>query len=164
VKIFQNQRGALLLETVVVLGMTVLLIGGFTTSIYQGLKISRGNDTHTYAVNQISSAGYWICLDGQMAQVTSLIEGAPSDQLSLRWIDRYNAANIDHTCNYELVGQELKRTYTTASLSQTITVARQVNDISFRIEDRMLFADIVCHEETGEDVSKTYQVYLRATG
>ena len=153
-----------MLEMVVVLGMTVLLVGGFTTSIYQGLQISRGNNAHTYAVNQISSAGYWISLDGQMAQVTSLIEGTASDQLSLSWIDRYNATNIDHTASYALVGQELKRTYTTALSSQTITVARQVSDVSFHIEDRMLFADIVCHEETGEIVSKTYQVYLRATG
>ncbi len=133
-----------LLITIGISGLIFAVVGGI---IYQLTAVSGyGNDRLTTG-HELQNAAHWFNLDGQAAAEAT---GGPS--LSLRLSD-------DREVTYSLNSKSLERNCG----GTTVTLARNIAEINFRVEGRMISMEIATEDPGRYEVSehKVYQVYMR---
>ena len=151
-----DQSGLTLVELLVATAITGLLAGALGTTVHQLFMTSeRGND-ELRALHDVQNAGSWLNLDGERAETTNLIDGAPpAASMTLSWTSGSQA----HTVTYSLSGTELQRNHN----GTTITVARHISGIQFSISDRVITVMMTSTPEGRWGVSKEaeYRIWLR---
>jgi type II secretory pathway pseudopilin PulG len=107
----KNQRGVALLSLMIALAISGIIMTAATMTTFQVINSSGRTSNHMFALRQVQNAGYWISYDVQMAQ--SVEPAAPPDAdglpLTLTWSEY--ASSIEHQIVYDLVGDELIRSY-----------------------------------------------------
>ncbi|MBI2856107.1 MAG: type II secretion system protein [Chloroflexi bacterium] len=158
-----NQKGFTLLTLVVGLGILGLLSSSAGAVVSQSVRSSyKGNDT-LGAFNTIENAGFWISRDGRMADTTDLINGGgPVSSVTLQWIDQFDLGSVQHSSTFELVGNEVRRTYD----GVTRTLARNVSSLSFSLSNSLITVIIESSPPgfAGVREQRSYLIYLRPTG
>ena len=155
---FGHQRGLTLVELLLALGISALITGTLSTAIHQFIRVSeRGNDS-LRALHDVQNAGFRLTLDGERAEGTNLVDGAPSAQsMTLRWTSGGQA----HTSTYSLSDTALKRDHN----GTVTTVARHVASAQFSLAGRVITATMNSTPAGRWGVSEqaTHKVWLRPT-
>jgi prepilin-type N-terminal cleavage/methylation domain-containing protein len=146
--VIKTQRGYTLVELLVTLAISGIIFTAAGSAIYQLSTVSGfGNDKLT-ANHELQNAAYWFNLDGQSAQSAeagkSLIYHLPDGR----------------TITYDLNGANLVRT----EGSSHMTLAQNIRQVSFKVQDRMVDLDITSSPQGRANVSeqRNYKVYLRS--
>ena len=154
-----DQKGLTLVEVIVAAGIAALVVGALGTAIHQFIMTSeRGNDK-LRALHDVQNAAYWLTLDGERAEATNLVNGAPAaGRMTLSW----TSGGQDHTSTFSLSGTELKRDHN----GTITTVARHVSSVGFSIAAQLLTVTITSTPEgrVGINEQATYKIWLRPTG
>lgn len=145
----KGQKGFTLPELLITVAITGLIVGFLGTAIYQIITVTEYSNDRMIAMHELQNAAHWFSRDGQMASTAS-----GGNELVLALPD-------DSSITYAVVDTELCRT---AGDSQ-MTLARNVSDLSFSIENRIITMNITSSPEGRPNVSeqRTYKVCLRPT-
>lgn len=145
----KEEQGFTLVELLIATAITGLIVSFLGTAIYQIITVTEYGNDRMIAMHELQNAAHWVSLDGQMASAAS-----GGNELALTLPD-------DSSITYSLVGTELRRT---AGESQ-MALARNISDISFSVENRIITMTITSSPEGRANVSEqgTYKVYLRPT-
>jgi prepilin-type N-terminal cleavage/methylation domain-containing protein len=143
-----GQKGFTITELIVTVAITGLIVGFFGAAVYQTIAVSEYGNDKMIARHELQNAAHWVCLDGQMAKTAS-----GGSELVLTLPD-------DSIITYAVENREL---YRTAGESQ-MTLARNISNISFSVENRIITMNITSSPEGRSNVSEqgTYNVCLRA--
>ena len=145
----KGERGFTLVELIIATAITGFIFSILGVAMHQVVTIPEyGNDRIT-ALQELQNVAHWFNLDGQMAK--SAIGG---DTLVLTLTD-------NSSISYTLVGTDLLRTTSTSN----ITLARNITDVNFSIQDPYITMDIISSPAGRWDVSEneTYKICLRPT-
>jgi len=107
----QNQRGFALLTMMIALAISGIIMTAATMTIFQVINGSGRTSNHMVALRQVQNAGYWISYDVQMSQSVEPAAAPDQDGLPLTLTWNEYASGIEHQIVYELVGDELIRSY-----------------------------------------------------
>lgn len=145
----RGQKGFTLPELLITVAITGLIVGFLGTAIYQIITVTEYSNDRMIAMHELQNVAHWFSRDGQMASTAS-----GGNELVLALPD-------DSSITYAVVDTELCRT---AGDSQ-MTLARNVSDLSFSIENRIITMNITSSPEGRPNVSeqRTYKVCLRPT-
>jgi len=145
----KNQKGITLVEILIATAISGLIFSVLGAAIYQFVGVTESGSNEMTALNEVQNAAHWVNIDGQMASMAS-----GSSELALTMPD-------DSTITYALSGTELRRT----STGSQITVARNINSISFSVDERVITMIITSSPEGRWGISeeRTFKVYLRST-
>ena len=138
-----------LLITVAIIGLIVTFLG---TAVYQILNVTEYGSDKMRAMHELQNVAHWVSRDGQMAKTAS-----GGNELVLTLPD-------DSKITYALaVGTtELRRTDGSGA---ELTVARNISDINFSIENRIITMNITSSPQGRPQVNEQikYKVCLRPT-
>ena len=147
----KGQKGFTLPELLITVAITGLIVSFLGTMIYQIITITEYSNDRMIVMHELQNAAHWVSRDGQMASTVS-----GGNELALTLPD-------DSSITYAVVDSELHRT---AGDSQ-MTLARNISDISFSIENRIITMTITSSPVGRWDMSewgtRTYKVCLRPT-
>jgi len=157
----KNQKGTAFLELAVGLAIVALIGTGTVGLIKHEFNSTATARACVTIADEIEYAARCISKDGIMAEETNLVVGAaPTDTLTLSWVQRYEFINVPHTCSYYLSGDELCRNYD----GEVTTVARYISGIKFSKSGDVISVSIKCTPPwVGQYrvVEKTYSIYPR---
>jgi prepilin-type N-terminal cleavage/methylation domain-containing protein len=142
-----KQSGMTMVELIIAIAITGVIVVFLGVSIYQIITVSEYGNNRLTALHEIQNAAYWLNTDGQGA-----INAAGGSQLMLTLSD-------NSTVIYSLSGTDLIRSVDGTPL----TVARNITNASFSVNDRIITISLTSSPFTRDDVSQngTYMVYLR---
>ena len=143
----KGQKGFTLPELLITVAITGLIVTFLGTAIYQIITVTEYGSDKTIAMHELQNAAHWVSRDGQMARAAT-----GGNELILTLPD-------DSSITYAVVDAELLRT---AGDSQ-MTLARNISDLSFSIEDRVITMAVTSSPEGRPNISeqRTYKVCLR---
>jgi prepilin-type N-terminal cleavage/methylation domain-containing protein len=143
----KGQKGFTLPELLITVAITGLIVTFLGTATYQIITITEYGSDKTIAMHELQNVAHWLSRDGQMA---STARGG--NELILTLPD-------GSSITYAVVDAELLRT---ADDSQ-MTLARNISDLSFSIEDRVITMTVTSSPEGRPNISeqRTYKVCLR---
>jgi len=143
----KGQKGFTLPELLITVAITGLIVTFLGTATYQIITVTEYGSDKTIAMHELQNVAHWLSRDGQMASTAS-----GGNELVLTLPD-------DSSITYAVVDAELLRT---ADDSQ-MTLARNISDLSFSIEDRIITMTVTSSPEGRPNISeqRTYKVCLR---
>ena len=146
----RGEKGFTMIELIIVITIAASLAGIVPTAFHQVLMVPEyGNDRLT-ALHELQNVGFWLNLDGQMAQSAS---GGGSLVLT-----NPNGS----TTNYTLAGNDLVRTTSTSNR----TLAWNISSVNFTVQVPYVTMNITASPTSRWDVSenKIYEICLRPVG
>jgi len=145
----KGQKGFTLPELLITVAITGLIVSFLGAAIYQILTVTEYSRDRVIAMHELQNVAHWVSRDGQMASAAT-----GGNELILTLPD-------DSSITYAVVDAELLRT---ADDSQ-MTLARNISDLSFSIEDRVITMTVTSSPEGRPNVSeqRRYKVCLRPT-
>jgi len=146
----KGERGSTLIGLLIATAITGLTVSLLGTAAYQVLTTTDYASGRMIAMHELQNAAYWVGRDGQSAGLAT-----GGDSLVLTLPD-------ETSITYLIVGTEFCRT---AGESQ-MTIAQNISDVSFSVEDGVITMSITASPEGRPDVSeqRTYKICLRPTG
>ncbi len=143
-----SEAGITLVELLVASAVAMAITGFLGTAIFQFFTVTRQGSEVMTSVHQVQNAQHWLQLDGQMAVTASGSAGG----VILTLPD-------DSTISYDLSDARLVRTADGAQL----TVARNVSELDFSVDERVVTMSIASSPPGGSAVSEqgTCKVYMR---
>lgn len=146
--------GFTLVETLVALGILVIVTAGFGSAFFQAFAVQRFWRDDMMSTKEWSHAQSYFAGDVMNAQTTNLVDGAPSvTSVTLDW----TANGVPHTATYSLSGTTLSRAFD----GQSIEIARQVVAVGFSLSGRTVTFDLTVKAGKGDTVTKSLTTYLR---
>jgi len=124
----RNQRGFTLIELIIAIGITGLIGGGITMTMFQTFDYNTRSSARMTAVAQLENAILWVSRDIQMAQT---VEPDPDGfPLTLTWVEW--DTNNERQVVYTLVDNKLRREHytnraTNPDPDDTLFVARYID-------------------------------------
>jgi len=85
--IYHKQKGIILLEAIIAIGITGILGIGITSVISQVFNQTIHDSTHLTAINQVENAVHCISRDAQMAISAQIDEGASGFPVTFSWVE-----------------------------------------------------------------------------
>ena len=154
-RLARSEHGVTLVEMIVVVGILTMGLGLIGSTVFQSLGIFRYWRADVVATREIRHAGSMFAGDALNTEVISLIDGGISvDSVTLEWIDE---AEVDHTAVYAFANGVLTR-----NLDGNVnTLARDVVDVDFYLDTRIVTFDISVTAESGTTESRSLATYLR---
>jgi len=137
-----------LLITVAIIGLIVSFLG---TAVYQIITVTEYGSDKMIALHELQNTAHWVSSDGQMAKTAT-----GGNELVLTLPD-------DSIITYAVVGtNELRRTDNSGA---ELTLARNITDINFSVEDRIITMTITSSPPGRPNITeqRTYKVCLRPT-
>lgn len=124
-----------MVELLVTTAIAGMLLSTLAPTIFQFISTTTEGNTSLTATQDVQNAVRWISHDGQMAQSTDLMDGAPPvSSLTLSWTEWQGYETVAHSSRYFLIDDDLQRDYD----GNVITVARYVSDVQFSLDGRVL--------------------------
>ncbi|MBI4307131.1 MAG: hypothetical protein HY678_12505 [Chloroflexi bacterium] len=121
----RKQRGFLLAEFVVGLGLSSVFAAIVVSSIYQLNRASTNGEATLEVLTEVQKAAVWVTRDVRKASSSNLTDGGGAvSSASFSWIDSGGAS---HSCSYALSGTQLQRTCD----GSPSVAARAVSGLSF---------------------------------
>ena len=153
-----KQSGFTLVESAISVALAVIVATGVGSAVNYTFKANNKVNNTLPAINSIQVAGRWASQDIQIANRTSLVDGAlPVDPaitpVSFYRTDYYSDTPLSHTITYTLSNGELQRNYD----GQIITVARNISSGVFSRAGRVI---TVVVNSSGQN--RTYQIFMRS--
>ena len=160
-----KQKGFTLIELLVALAVGGLVIMSAVAVIYQVMWGTSRTNSQVVALTDVHQAALRLKKDLEMTQTTDLTDGYPQDSATLSWTDYTSfdpEENKDHSSSYELLGNELQRTYD----GTTSIVGRNITSVNFTQDGRVINVVITATEGDVTPRSETleFSVYLRGAG
>ncbi len=145
----KGQKGFTLPELLITVAITGLIVSFLGTAIYQILTITEYSSDRTIAMHELQNVAHWVSRDGQMARAAS-----GGSELILTLPD-------GSPITYAMAETELRRT----TGESQMTLARNISDLSFSVENRIITMTITSSPEGRPNISeqRMYKVYLRPT-
>jgi prepilin-type N-terminal cleavage/methylation domain-containing protein len=143
----KKEQGYTLIELLITIAVTGLIFVAAGTVLFQLTTVSGYGNDRLSIIHEMQNADYWFNYDGQMAVAaaggSSLVLSFPSGQ----------------PVTYALAGTQLQR----IEGSSTMILARNVSNLSFSVQSRLVSMNITSSISGRTDVSEQieYQVYLR---
>lgn len=120
-----RQRGFLLAEFAVGIGLSSVLAAIVVSSLYQVNRAATDQGASLEVLTEVQKATLWLARDIRKASATDLADGGPAvTTASFTWTDSVGST---HTCSYALSGVDLRRSCDAA----TNTAARALSGLSF---------------------------------
>ena len=143
----KDQKGVTLPELLITVAITGLIVSFLGTAIYQIITVTEYGNDKMVAMHELQNVAHWVAVDGQMANTAS-----GGSNLSLTLPD-------GSSITYTLAGTELHRT----DGGSQIMLARNISNISFSVENRIITMTITSSPQGRPNVSEqaTYKVCLR---
>lgn len=153
----KRQFGFTLVESVVSLAIVVIIATGASSAVFYIFKANNRAQNIFPAIHNIQIAGSWLSRDVQVANRTSLVNGALPIDLAITPVDffrtdYYSDPPVSNTITYTLSDSDLRRNYD----GQITTIARDISAAAVSITGRIITIAI-----SSEGQDKTYQVHLR---
>lgn len=152
-----GQHGVTLVELLVATAIASIILGVMARAWDVIFQSQGAGDALVSASVDLQNATYWITLDGQMAQATDLVDGAPPvSSMTLTW------GGGSQTSAYSLSGTELRR-----NRNGTVkTIAWNVSSAGFSLQGRIITVTLylVPPGKWGLSQQATFYVRLRPTG
>ncbi len=124
-----------MVEILVATAIAGMLVSALAPAVFQVISRTTEGNASLTAMQDIQNAVRWVSYDGQMAESSDLVDGAPPvSSMTLTWTEWQGYETVDHSSHYFLVGDDLRRDYD----GNVITVARYVSDIQFSLDGRVL--------------------------
>jgi len=143
----RGQRGAVLLELVVAVGIMAMVASVASSAIFQMFKTSEKGTDRVIALHDLENAIHWINLDTGKASASDLVDGAPPvEAMTLTWTE----GSTLHTVTYSLSGTELRRDYD----GQAAAVARHISNVEFSMLNNVITVTITSSPDGRWGVSK----------
>lgn len=120
-----GQRGFLLAEFVVGIGLAGVLASIIVSAVFQLYKASDSGTARLETLTEVQKATIWLARDIRQSSTSDLGDGAPAvAYATFNWIDR---GGTPHSCSYVLSGTALQRT-----CDNVVNVAaRAISGLSF---------------------------------
>ena len=143
----KEQEGFTPVELIIAVAIIGLIVSFLSTAIHQIATITEYSNARLTAMHELQNTAHWFILDGQKASTAN----ADSDLVL--------TISGNSSITYSLAGTELRRTAGGAP----ITLAQNITNASFSIENRLITMSLISSPEGRDDVSEngTYKVYLR---
>jgi prepilin-type N-terminal cleavage/methylation domain-containing protein len=146
----KSEKGMTMVELVLSVAISGIIVAFLGTAVYQILNVSGYGNEKLSAQHELQNAAAWFNLDTQEA-----LDATGGSQLVLTLPDT-------STITYSLSGTELLR----SSGGPPMTLAKNINSVTFSINDRLATMNLTCvpswHEGTSE--TGTYMACLRPVG
>jgi type II secretory pathway pseudopilin PulG len=143
----RGQRGAVLLELVVAVGIMAMVASLASSAVFQMFKTSEKGTDRVIALHDLENAIHWIDLDTGKANASDLVDGAPPvEAMTLTWTE----GSTLHTVTYTFSGTELRRDHN----GQVTAVARHLSNIEFSMLNSVITATITSSPDGRWGVSK----------
>jgi len=145
----KSQKGFTLLELLVGVAISGLIVSFLGTAMYQIITVTDYGGDKMVALHELQNVAHWANLDGQRASSAN-----GGDELLLTLPD-------DSSITYAVDGTELRR----ITGGSHMTLARNVSDVSFSTEDRLITMVVTSSPGGRWSVSDnaTYKICLRPT-
>jgi len=127
-----RQKGFTLMEILVVMAVGGMIMAAGLLTMYQVIWGTARTNDQVRALTDANVATMWLKFDLQMVQDTNLVEGVPSNTLSMTWTNQTTSFDgqtlpVDHTINYARSGNNLVRTYDGSAK----TIGRNITSVGF---------------------------------
>ena len=170
-----NEKGFVLLEMVVAIGLAALVMSTVATTIVYVLKNNQRNSDHMAAVFYAETAGYVISKDVQMADSVATDNLTPPEFLVIAWTEwGYDEDSIYHVVTYSIedvsggigklkrVHQDSAGTYEEAIIANCIYSNESDPDNTTQVsyQDSVLTMKVKTKYGETQEV-KDYEVYSR---
>jgi prepilin-type N-terminal cleavage/methylation domain-containing protein len=117
-----GRSGFTLIEVVIAMGVTSILMGAITATIYQMWMNNTRDTAHVMAVKQVENSLHFMLRDVQMAQVVETTGLATDEILRLSWIT-WDDSLTQVTYSWNSTDKKLTRVASTDNGSSTIAYA-----------------------------------------
>ena len=157
-KRMNGQKGFLLIEMLLALGISSIIVTSLGVSLHQFIRISDQGNAKLSTLHDVRNAGFWINRDGGRAESTNLVEGAgPVNTVTMNW----TAGGQAHVVTYSLSGTEIKRDHN----GNVITIARHVTQLEFSLNQRVISTDMTSSITGRADATEivSLKTWLRPT-
>ena len=148
----KRQRGFTVPELLIAVAITGIIVSFLGTAVYQIITVTEYGSDKMIALHELQNTAHWVSTDGQMAKTAT-----GGNELVLTLPD-------GSVITYAVVmgTNELRRTDNTGT---ELTLARNITDINFLIEDRIITMNITSSPQGRPNITEqgTYKVCLRPT-
>lgn len=153
--VFNEQKGATLVELLVAAGISVIVVGVITGSLAQFILVSRWGNDQLLVTNSLQTASLWLGRD--VLESHAFTAGSGNEYGTLSWED----GSQQFRYSYDAGNQTLIREHLIGGVVQSSqTAARRIedqSDITFTLNGDLLSISLTV---TSGDVSETRQLDL----
>lgn len=158
----RRQQGYTLVEVIFVVAVMAVIVSVAWPSSLQLWQGTGQTSLKVTALENVQNAANWFSRDAQMAQTTTLANGAgPVSEVTLTWVDKYKDGNVSHSIRYYVSQGRLMRTYDGTSN----VVGTRISYVGFSLNSRTFTMTV--RSTPGNDTSSTsegnYIVQMRST-
>jgi prepilin-type N-terminal cleavage/methylation domain-containing protein len=148
----KRQRGFTVPELLISVAIIGIIVSFLGTAVYQILTVTEYGSDKMLALHELQNAAHWFGNDGQMAKTAT-----GGNELILTLPD-------SSTITYA-VAKGTTELHRTDSTGAKLTLARNITDLNFLVEDRIITMNITSAPPGRPNITEegTYKVCLRPT-
>ena len=154
-KLWRSQRGFTLTEMLVYVGILTIITSTIGAGLFQVLGTQAAVRDDGHAIDELRKGLSWVSEDVKRAKDADITSGV----LTLTWTDEYGDVGTNHTITYQLVGDQLIRTFD----GTAHTVARRVVSASFSLSSRTVTTQVEVDADLGSTRTLSVNTLMKST-